>query len=69
MITNPAIQQEIHAFYIKMWGTSASSLQGVDLEVMRRGQILDPEKAAQLILPISHQEIDAAIKNIDSSFA
>lgn len=47
--------------------SKACSLPMIDLPTIRKGPILDPSKAAQLVAPVIKKEVDDAIKHIDSS--
>ncbi|XP_021766985.1 uncharacterized protein LOC110731431 [Chenopodium quinoa] len=64
-----AISHEIISFYKSLLGTQAPWLPVVDLVTMRRGKQLSSVSQSYLIQPVSHAEIDAALKGIDSTKA
>ncbi|XP_021765448.1 uncharacterized protein LOC110729967 [Chenopodium quinoa] len=67
--TPAAIEEEITGFYKALLGFSSDSLPGVDLGTVRRGAQLSRYSQQSLIAPISTEEIDLALKDIDSSKA
>lgn len=67
--TPDLVKGEITHFYKLLLGTSAYSLTGIDLEVVRKGPQLSYQSQMSLIAPVTHGEIDAALKNIKDSKA
>ncbi|XP_021743220.1 uncharacterized protein LOC110709316 [Chenopodium quinoa] len=61
-----SISHEIISFYKSLLGTKAPWLPAVDLFTMRRGKQLSSVAQSYLIQPVSHAEIDAAHKGIDT---
>lgn len=59
---------EILKFYTSLYGTAASTLQGVYIHLLRKGSQLSPASAEDLIRPVTHGEIDRALASIDDSF-
>lgn len=64
-----AISHEIISFYKSLLGTQAPWPPVVDLVTMRRGKQLSFAARSYLIRPISHAEIDVALKGIDNTKA
>ncbi|XP_021866679.2 uncharacterized protein [Spinacia oleracea] len=56
--TNKEITEEIRNFYTALIGTAASSIVGIDVEVVRRGNQLSPVAADSLVKPVTAAEID-----------
>lgn len=59
------LRSEVMGFYTQLLGRPADSLREVDLRVLRRGAQLSPAAAASLVLPVSTQEFDCAVKSIN----
>nr|CCA65981.1 hypothetical protein [Beta vulgaris subsp. vulgaris] len=66
---NTEIQNEICNFYRRLLGTSSSQLEAIDLHVVRVGAKLSATSCAQLVQPITIQEIDQALADIDDTKA
>ncbi|XP_021766230.1 uncharacterized protein LOC110730713 [Chenopodium quinoa] len=64
-----AVTTEILDFYKSLLGTKAPCLPAVDLVTMRRGKKLSSYAQQFFIQPVSHSEIDSALKSIDNSKA
>lgn len=62
-----AIQEEIISFYKKLLGDCATSLTGLDLNTIRAGPVLSLETRATLIKPVTTEEIDRALYQIDDN--
>ncbi|XP_021743989.1 uncharacterized protein LOC110710034 [Chenopodium quinoa] len=60
---------EISKFYKKLLGQRATWLPAIDMATMRRGEHLSVYSQQFLLSPITHDEIDATLKNIDDSKA
>ena len=56
-------------FYKNLLGTCASSLEAIDLPVVRRGATPSLEARRCLIEPVRTNEIDSALGNIDDNKA
>lgn len=70
IITSPEdIHQELVQFYQNLLGTCASSLEAIDLPVVKRGATLSLEASRCLIEPVRATEIDNALSNIDDNKA
>lgn len=63
------IEQEFIGFYKKLLGSKAPSLPGIDFTTVRRGTQLSVSAAEILIAPVTHSEIDQALKDIEDSKA
>ncbi|XP_019108013.1 uncharacterized protein LOC109136392 [Beta vulgaris subsp. vulgaris] len=63
------IQEEIVGFYRSLLRTAAPTIQAVDLQTVRVGSSLSLEARSRLMVPITKQEIDAALNNIKDSKA
>ena len=69
-LTDPqAIENEIMAFYKKLLGSHAESLEGIDLNIVRCGPRLSQQACDILTKQISCAEIDAALAHINDSKA
>ncbi|XP_021736151.1 uncharacterized protein LOC110702704 [Chenopodium quinoa] len=64
-----AIFHEVISFYKSLLGTQAPWLPVVDLVTVRRGKKLSSIAQSYLIQPVSHAEIDTALKGIDNTKA
>ncbi|XP_021773606.1 uncharacterized protein LOC110737576 [Chenopodium quinoa] len=63
------IEEELTSFYKKLLGSKATSLPHVDLCTMRKGRQLSRGAQDILTSPVTVDEIDLALKGIDSSKA
>ncbi|XP_021734452.1 uncharacterized protein LOC110701169 [Chenopodium quinoa] len=69
-IQESIFKQKSRINWIKLGdGTKAPWLPAIDLVTMRRGKQLSSVSQSYLIRPVSHAEIDAALKGIDSTKA
>ncbi|XP_056688055.1 uncharacterized protein [Spinacia oleracea] len=59
------IKKEISTFYHDLIGSTASSLEGIDMSVVRKGKQLSADSAQALVHPVTTLEIDLALKGID----
>lgn len=67
VITSPeGIVDNITQFYFELLGSGSSVLQGIDLEVVRKGLILSSREGLSLVVPIRCEEIDSALYSIHS---
>ncbi|XP_021844710.1 uncharacterized protein [Spinacia oleracea] len=65
LVTTDDIKAEIKGFYVKLIGTAAPHLTGIDIELVREGKQLSPLAAENLIQPVTNKDIDEALKGID----
>lgn len=70
LLTKPEeIQEEIVGFYRSLLGTAAPIIQAIDLQTVRAGASLSLEARSRLLVPITKQEINDALNNINDSKA
>lgn len=66
---NSDLQKEVVKFYKDLMGTSASTLPAIDVEIMRRGPMLDVSQQRTLCAPVTEQEIFNALSSIGDNKA
>lgn len=63
------IVKEVVGFYKGLLGTSAESLEGIDIRVIKQRPKIPSFKDDLLIIRLHNDEIDAALQSIHSSKA
>lgn len=66
LTTTEEIKGEVSNFYKTLIGTAAYSLEGIDVQIVRKGKQLTVVAAESLVLHVTEAEIDNALKQIDA---
>ncbi|XP_056692179.1 uncharacterized protein [Spinacia oleracea] len=65
MTTTEEIKGEVSSFYRNLIGTVASNLDGIDVNIVRKGKQLAPDAAESLVKHVLDAKTDNALKGID----
>ncbi|XP_056688365.1 uncharacterized protein [Spinacia oleracea] len=65
LTTIEEIKEEVSSFYKSLIGTAASTLESIDVNIVRKGKQLTFDAAERWVQPVLDVEIDNALKDID----